>query len=80
MSALAHTVVSETTNYDRHPAAPGSSQCLEERFSTRENQVLHLLIAGFTGREIGICLNLCPRTVEMYRVLINHKLDEPDSF
>ena len=80
MSAKIQTVAIEAPEFDRRVSVKRPVPCLEHRFSTRENQILHLLLAGFTGREIGICLKLCPRTVEMYRVLINRKLDEHDSF
>lgn len=52
---------------------------LEERLSDRENQVLQLLIGGFDSREIARRLNISARTVEIYRILIDQKLDEANS-
>tara|TARA_B100001057_G_scaffold480631_1_gene553676 strand:+ start:38 stop:313 length:276 start_codon:yes stop_codon:yes gene_type:complete len=63
----------ERTTADLH------AQRLKERLSERENQVLQLLIGGFTGREIASRLNISVRTVDVYRVLINQKLDESES-
>ncbi|KWV95795.1 MULTISPECIES: helix-turn-helix transcriptional regulator [unclassified Erythrobacter] len=55
------------------------TQRLAERLSKREKQVLRLLIGGCTSREVALRLNISVRTVEIYRILINQKLDEPDS-
>ena len=63
----------ERTTADLH------AQRLKERLSERENQVLQLLIGGFTGREIASRLNISVRTVDVYRVLINQKLDDSES-
>lgn len=63
----------ERTTADLH------AQRLKERLSERESQVLQLLIGGFTGREIASRLNISVRTVDVYRVLINQKLDESES-
>ena len=63
----------EGTTADLH------AQRLKERLSERESQVLQLLIGGFTGREIASRLNISVRTVDVYRVLINQKLDESES-
>ncbi|MBO6768279.1 MAG: helix-turn-helix transcriptional regulator [Erythrobacter sp.] len=55
------------------------TQRLAERLSKREKQVLRLLIGGYTSREVALRLNISVRTVEIYRILINQKLDEPNS-
>ncbi|WP_372520049.1 LuxR C-terminal-related transcriptional regulator [Qipengyuania sp.] len=79
MPARFRTIVGDAVAFARPHAGSAPLEGLEERFSKRESQILHLLIAGFTSREIGVSLGLSVRTVELYRVLINRKLDEPQS-
>lgn len=59
----------------RRPNIPS----LTEKLSERENQVLQLLIGGYSIREIAMRLNISVRTVEIYRILIDQKLDQADS-
>lgn len=50
---------------------------VRERFATlsaRERDVLTLVVAGLTNKEIGRALGLSPRTVETHRVHLSHKL------
>jgi DNA-binding NarL/FixJ family response regulator len=42
--------------------------------STREREVLHLAAEGLTNAEIAARLFLSPRTVEMHRSSLMHKL------
>ncbi|MFC7513635.1 response regulator transcription factor [Herbaspirillum sp. GCM10030257] len=45
------------------------------RLSAREREVLELLVAGMTNREIGHALDLSPRTVEVHRAHVIEKLE-----
>lgn len=45
-----------------------------ERLSDREREVLRLVAAGYTAREIGEQLSLSPKSVETYRARITEKL------
>jgi FixJ family two-component response regulator len=45
------------------------------RLSAREREVLELLVAGLTNREIGRALDLSPRTVEVHRANLAEKLE-----
>ncbi|MEC4717978.1 response regulator [Noviherbaspirillum sp. CPCC 100848] len=45
------------------------------RLSAREREVLELLVAGLTNREIGRALDLSPRTVEVHRAHLAEKLE-----
>lgn len=69
-----HAAVSDPVSH-RRPDFPS----LTEKLSERENQVLQLLIGGFSIREIAMRLNISVRTVEIYRILIDQKLDQADS-
>ena len=46
-----------------------------EKLSTRERQVLPMLTAGRTLREVAYTLHVSPYTVQTYRQRIMHKLD-----
>ncbi|MBC7603068.1 MAG: DNA-binding response regulator, partial [Ramlibacter sp.] len=51
-----------------------------ERFaqlSEREREVLGLIVAGLTNKEIGRALTLSPRTVETHRANLFGKLEAP---
>lgn len=45
------------------------------RLSTREREVLDLIVAGLTNKEIGRALEVSPRTVETHRASLFAKLD-----
>jgi two-component system response regulator FixJ len=45
------------------------------RLSTREREVLGLIVAGLTNKEIGRALDVSPRTVETHRASLFAKLD-----
>jgi DNA-binding NarL/FixJ family response regulator len=51
---------------------------LLNNLSTRENEILCLVIEGKTSVEIGKCLNLSPKTVESYRSRMMQKLGISD--
>ena len=46
--------------------------------STRERQVLQLVVEGKTSADIANILSLSPKTVETYRSRLMHKLDISD--
>ncbi|HYD58704.1 MAG TPA: response regulator [Noviherbaspirillum sp.] len=46
-----------------------------ERLSAREREVLDMIIAGLTNREIARALDLSPRTVEFHRARVAEKLE-----
>lgn len=45
------------------------------RLSPREREVLGMIVAGMTNREIGRALDLSPRTVEVHRANLMEKLE-----
>ena len=47
------------------------------RLSEREREVLSLIVAGLTNKEIGRALQLSPRTVETHRANLFAKLETP---
>jgi FixJ family two-component response regulator len=55
----------------------GTGREARERYATlsaREREVLALVVAGLTNKEIGRALGVSPRTVETHRVHLSHKL------
>src|SRR6202790_4392667 len=46
-----------------------------ERLTPRERRGLKLVAEGRTNREVGLYLNLSPKTIEKYRASLMHKLD-----
>ena len=46
-----------------------------ERLTPRERSVIKLVAEGRTNREVGLYLNLSPKTIEKYRASLMHKLD-----
>jgi len=47
------------------------------QLSEREREVLGLIVAGLTNKEIGRALQLSPRTVETHRANLFAKLEAP---
>jgi two-component system response regulator FixJ len=45
------------------------------RLTEREREVLGMIVAGLTNKEIGRALSLSPRTVETHRANLSHKLE-----
>lgn len=45
-----------------------------ERLTSREAEILHLIVEGYTSTEIGKLLFISPRTVETHRYNLLHKL------
>ena len=45
-----------------------------DKLTTREREVLHLVAQGFTNTEIAAQLYISPRTVEIHRINMMHKL------
>ena len=43
--------------------------------TARERSVLKLVAEGLTNRQVGLYLNLSPKTIEKYRASLMHKLD-----
>jgi DNA-binding NarL/FixJ family response regulator len=48
------------------------------QLSTREREVLQLIVEGQTSAEVGLVLNLSPKSVETYRSRLMKKLDIGD--
>ena len=46
-----------------------------DKLTTREREVLHLVVQGFTNAEIAARLYISPRTVEIHRINMMHKLN-----
>jgi DNA-binding CsgD family transcriptional regulator len=47
----------------------------ESNLTTREKQVLDLIVAGKTSKEIGVQLGISHRTVEVHRELVKAKMN-----
>ena len=55
----------------------GSLQAIQQRFallSPREREVMALVVSGLTCKEIAKKLDLSPRTVEVHRAHVMHKM------
>jgi DNA-binding NarL/FixJ family response regulator len=59
-------------------AGPDGGLSPLERLSSREREVLHLIVNGSTSVEIGRSLSLSPKTVDTYRSRIMEKLGVND--
>ena len=58
-------------------AAAADLQELQSRFnalSVRQRQVMDLAVAGLSSKEIGIKLNISPRTVENHRAWVMERM------
>jgi two-component system response regulator FixJ len=58
----------------QHDAAGREAQMRFATLSPREREVLGLVVAGLTNKEIGRALALSPRTVETHRAHLSEKL------
>lgn len=67
--ALAESVPGAATGYARGPV---------DSLSTRERQVLQLVVEGHTSSEIARMTHLSPKTVDTYRSRLMSKLDVKD--
>lgn len=67
--ALAESVPDPATGYARGPV---------DRLSTRERQVLQLVVEGRTSNEIASMINLSPKSVDTYRSRLMLKLGVRD--
>ena len=56
------------------PPAQGDSGCMSDGLSPREREVLALLAAGHTNREVASLLCISVRTAESHRASIIRKL------
>lgn len=73
IEALQHAVRQHVRTRERHQA----DRTARERYvqlSEREREVLGLIVAGLTNKEIGRALDLSPRTVETHRANLFAKL------
>ena len=73
LEALQNAVRAHVASRERHQA----DRAARERFaqlSAREREVLGLIVAGLTNKEIGRALDLSPRTVETHRANLFAKL------
>lgn len=73
IEALQHAVRQHVRSRERHQA----DRAARERYaqlSEREREVLGLIVAGLTNKEIGRALDLSPRTVETHRANLFAKL------
>lgn len=73
LEALQNAVRAHVKSRERHQA----DRTARERFaqlSAREREVLGLIVAGLTNKEIGRALDLSPRTVETHRANLFAKL------
>ena len=74
LEALQNAVRQHVKSRERHQA----DRAARERFaqlSAREREVLGLIVAGLTNKEIGRALDLSPRTVETHRANLFAKLE-----
>jgi FixJ family two-component response regulator len=61
----------------QHQAASRDARERHAQLSPREREVLGLIVAGLTNKEIGRALALSPRTVETHRAHLFEKLAAP---
>lgn len=76
LDALQQAVRRHVRSHERHAA----DQAARTRFAAltdREREVLGLIVAGLTNKEIGRALSLSPRTVETHRANLFDKLEAP---
>ena len=74
LEALQHAVRQHVASRERHQADRRSRERYAQ-LSEREREVLCLIVAGLTNKEIGRALDLSPRTVETHRANLFAKLE-----
>jgi two-component system response regulator FixJ len=74
LEALQKAVRTHVRSRERHRADRDARERYE-RLSEREREVLSLIVAGLTNKEIGRALALSPRTVETHRANLFAKLE-----
>ena len=74
LDALQKAVRAHVRSRERHRADRDARERYE-RLSEREREVLSLIVAGLTNKEIGRALELSPRTVETHRANLFAKLE-----
>lgn len=73
LEALQHAVRQHVRSRERHRADRQARQ-RHAQLSEREREVLGMIVAGLTNKEIGRALSLSPRTVESHRASLFAKL------
>ncbi len=76
LEALQKAVRQHVLSRERH-AADRAARERYAQLSEREREVLGLIVAGLTNKEIGRALSLSPRTVETHRANLFAKLEAP---
>ena len=74
LEALQHAVRQHVRSRERHRADHQARQ-RHAQLSEREREVLGMIVAGLTNKEIGRALGLSPRTVESHRANLFAKLE-----
>jgi two-component system response regulator FixJ len=74
LEALQNAVRQHVRSRERH-AADRAARERYAQLSEREREVLGLIVAGLTNKEIGRALTLSPRTVETHRANLFGKLE-----
>ncbi len=74
LEALQNAVRQHVRSRERNHA-DRQAQARYAQLSEREREVLGLIVAGLTNKEIGRALNLSPRTVETHRANLFAKLE-----
>ena len=76
LEALQVAVRQHVQSRERNQAGRQASERYAQ-LSAREREVLGLIVAGLTNKEIGRALDLSPRTVETHRANLFAKLEAP---
>lgn len=77
-AAAGRTPIVGSFTRPRPEPEPHHASTVEEHFSGRELQVLELVARGFSSKEVGAALDICPTTVDTYRRRIGTKLGSRD--
>jgi two-component system, LuxR family, response regulator FixJ len=73
LDVLSNAIREDSLRHDTHSAENAMRSRLS-RLTTREREVLNLLVEGLTQREIAGRLTISPRTVEVYKARMMEKL------